>query len=231
MNRSSSQLVCQYLEKVSRSAIEKHQDIIKQFIRKRHGIYALYKNDRLIYVGLATNLRVRLSHHLRDRHAHSWNRFSVYITIGDDKLRELETLTLRIASPSSNRQTGKFNRAEDLKRKFRKFIQLKQKQELHHIFDDEIKEIIQKVIKRKEIGRKPTLAKFILRPIKIKMDFNNKTYTASVRKDGIIVLDKKKFTSLSMAANYIVKYSVDGWHKWKYERSPGEWVLIDELRK
>lgn len=116
MKKIRSQLVCQHLEKISRAAIEKHQDNIRQFIRNRHGIYALYKNDKLTYVGLASDLRIRLSHHLRDRHAQSWNRFSVYLTVGDDKLKELETLTLRIANPRNNRQAGKFIRSEDLKR-------------------------------------------------------------------------------------------------------------------
>ncbi|MCX6159055.1 MAG: GIY-YIG nuclease family protein [Ignavibacteriae bacterium] len=231
MKKSSSQLVCQYLEKVSRSAIEKHQDIIKQFIRKRHGIYALYKNDRLVYVGLATNLKTRLSHHLHDRHATTWNRFSVYITIDGDKLRELETLTLRISNPRNNRQTGKFAHAEDLKRKFKKIIQLKQKKELHHIFEDEKKEVVKKVVRKKVAGRKAILGKYISRPIKIKLVFRSKTYRARVNKDGIILLDKKKFSSPSAAAKHIIKYSVDGWIRWNYERSPGEWVQIDKLRK
>jgi len=230
MKKSSSQLVCQFLEKVSRSAIEKHQDIIKQFIRKRHGIYALYKNDRLVYVGLASNLKTRLSHHLRDRHATSWNRFSVYITIGDDKLKELETLTLRIATPSNNRQAGRFAKAEDLKRKFKKFIQQKQKKELNFIFDDDIKEVIKKVNTKREKGRKAVLSKYISHPFLIKLKFNNKTFRGKVQKNGVIIVNKKKFTSPSLAAKYIVKYHVDGWHKWKYERSPGEWVLIDKLR-
>jgi len=60
---------------------------------------------------------------------------------------------------------------------------------------------------------------------------DNKTFTGSVRKDGTIEVNRKKFTFPSLAVNSIVNYSVYGWHKWKYERSPGEWILIDELRK
>jgi len=49
-------LVTQHLENVSREALEKYQDIIKEYIRKRQGIYALYRRGKLYYVGLASNL-------------------------------------------------------------------------------------------------------------------------------------------------------------------------------
>jgi hypothetical protein len=88
-------LVCQHLENISRQALEKYQHIIRQYVRNRHGVYALYRRNKLYYVGLATNLRTRLAHHLKDRHGHSWDRFSVYLTIVDSHLRELESLLLR----------------------------------------------------------------------------------------------------------------------------------------
>ena len=89
-------LVCQHLENVSRDVLEQHQDIVRQYVRQRQGVYALYRRNKLYYVGLASNLRGRLAHHLRDRHHDSWDRFSVYLTIGDRHLRELESLILRI---------------------------------------------------------------------------------------------------------------------------------------
>ncbi len=231
MRKSSGQLVCQYLERVSRSAIEKHQDIIKEFIRKRHGIYALYKNHRLVYVGLATNLKNRLNTHLRDRHAETWNRFSVYITVEGNKLKELETLSLHIAAPSNNRQSGRFIKAEDLKRTFMKRIQDKQKKELLFIFEGKKREKPKKAIKKKRKGRKAILADYISNPTRIKLNSNDKTIRAHIRRDGYIVLNKKRYSSPSAAAKSVLHYPVDGWHKWKYQRSPGEWVPIDKLRK
>ncbi len=59
IKRNKGQLVCQHLENVSREALEKYQDIIKNYVRGRHGIYALCKKTRLYYVGLASNLRNR----------------------------------------------------------------------------------------------------------------------------------------------------------------------------
>ena len=92
--RRRAQLVCQHLENISREALEKHQEIIRTYVRGRQGIYALYRRGKLYYVGLATNLRNRLKIHLKDRHGQSWDRFSVYLTIGDNHLRELEALIL-----------------------------------------------------------------------------------------------------------------------------------------
>lgn len=97
-------LLSQYLEKVSRQLLEKHGDIIRKYVGSRHGIYALYSGEDLYYVGLATDLRARLKHHLSDRHSNTWDKFSIYLTIGDAHLRELEALILRIIMPNGNRQ-------------------------------------------------------------------------------------------------------------------------------
>jgi hypothetical protein len=39
------------------------------------------------------------------------------------------------------------------------------------------------------------------------------------------------YTSPSAAALAATEYPVDGWSFWKYERAPGDWVRLDELRK
>src|SRR3954463_5997996 len=109
-----AQLVCQQLENISSRVLEDYQDIIKQYIRGRNGVYALYNGDKLYYVGLATNLRGRLKQHLRDRHGKLWDRFSVYLTIGDHHIKEMESLLLRITRPVGNKQIGKFVRCENL---------------------------------------------------------------------------------------------------------------------
>jgi hypothetical protein len=46
-------LVCQQLENISREALGKYQDIIRQYVRRRHGVYALYRRGELQYAGLA----------------------------------------------------------------------------------------------------------------------------------------------------------------------------------
>ena len=63
-------LVTGQLEKVSWSVLEDYRDVIRDMIRGKSGIYALYNRDKLYYVGLATNLMGRLNQHLKDRHHH-----------------------------------------------------------------------------------------------------------------------------------------------------------------
>ena len=109
MAKGSKQLVVQHLENISRKALEKYKPIIRDYVKGKKGVYVLYKGDRLKYVGLATNLRQRLNNHLIDRHAQTWDKFSVYLTKDDEHLRELEALVIRIAAPKENRQKAKFD--------------------------------------------------------------------------------------------------------------------------
>jgi hypothetical protein len=58
-----------------------------------------------------------------------WDTFSVYLTIGDKHLRELESLILRVVQPPGNRQLGKFSGAQNLNRQFGQAIARKQRVE------------------------------------------------------------------------------------------------------
>jgi hypothetical protein len=131
--RARTPLVVEHLEGISRTAIKRYPEIITEFARGQSGVYALYKGDTLYYVGLAKNLRSRLHGHLRDRHAEAWDRFNVYLTQGDEHLKELESLVLRIAAPKGNRLAGKLMSSRDLLRVFRQRIINSQKRELADI--------------------------------------------------------------------------------------------------
>lgn len=101
-------LVCQHLEGVARNALSEHQKLIKRLVRRRNGVYALYRKDKLYYVGLAKSLSSRLKQHLRDRHSGSWDRFSAYLTLGNQHLKELESLILRISQPGETSRRVNF---------------------------------------------------------------------------------------------------------------------------
>lgn len=242
--KKQSNLVCQYLESISRTALEKYQEIIKKYVRGRHGIYSLYRKNKLYYVGLASNLRSRLRHHLRDRHAETWDSFSVYLTIGDQHLKELESLILRITKPKGNLQKGKFNNADDLHRLFKNDISKAQSIEMEKLFCQiNAKKLNVENLKNKgKLQRKPTLAPFINnKRFHIRMRFKDKLYIAHVRRDGTIMfaaesaeadrLQKKTFYSPSLAAVAISGRAMNGWTWWTYERAPGDWVKLDELRR
>lgn len=219
------------MEMVSRKAIEEYQGILKQFVKRRHGIYALYRKSHLCYVGLASNLRSRLNHHLRDRHAKTWDRFSIYLTLDQSHLRELEALTIRIASPKGNRQKGKFSCSQNLLPIFRKQIRIRWKNELINLFDAR-KRVAPEIDEIEFDGRRPVLAGYFSAGKKLRLAYKGKIYRAYVKKDGHIRFGGKLYTSPSLAAIAATKTRAkNGWNWWKYERSPGDWVLLDELRK
>jgi predicted GIY-YIG superfamily endonuclease len=231
MKSRKGQLVSQHLENVSRDALKKYQNIIKNYVRGRHGIYALFKRNRLYYVGLASNLRNRLKHHLIDRHANTWDRFSVYLTIKDEHPHELEALILRIAAPTGNRQTGKLVRSQDLRPEFKREIYKHHQKEIKSIFDQPEKEPTEIVKPKSKDGRQPVLAPYVSKRFEIKFRYKGKLHRATVRKNGSILYGGKIYNSPSLAGQAIMGRAANGWKIWTYERAPGDWVLLDILRK
>jgi len=230
--KRAAQLVCQHLERISGKLLEDFPLIFRAHARRRHGVYALYRKDRLYYVGLASNLRARLHHHLRDRHAGRWDRFSIYFTIGGDHLRELESLVIRIASPKGNRQKGRFPRSQDLRRVLRREIAQFQRIERETLFgvsEKKLRRAAHRIVEG--AGRRATLAEYIKGPFRIRWNYKGRVHRARVRRDGRIRLRGKLYTSPSKAAEAIAHHGVDGWYVWRYERAPGDWVLLNELRK
>ena len=222
-------LVCQHLENISREALEKYQSIVQRYVRRRQGVYALYRRNKLYYVGLASNLRSRLAHHLRDRHQSSWDRFSVYLTIGDSHLKELESLVLRVVRPAGNKQKGKFAKSEDMRRRFAKDVRSKMRDELTSLLG---KRVPQEEEAEREEGKQPVLAQYIKGPVKLQARYKRKTIKARVRRDGSISFKSKVYGSPSQAGAAACKRrSCNGWRFWKYERAPGDWVKLNELKK
>ena len=228
--KRNAQLVCQHLENISREALEVYQDIIRQYVRGRQGVYVLYRRGKLYYVGLATNLRSRLKQHLRDRHADSWDRFSVYITIGDHHLRELEALILRTVKPAGNKQKGKFAKSDDLRRRFRRDMEQSLDAEIDGMFE-ESRPARRAPAPQKADGRAPALAKYVAAAFPIRARFKGRLLKATVRRDGTIRFAGKIYNSPSLAAADACKrVSCNGWSFWTYQRAPGDWVPLDALR-
>lgn len=222
-------LVSQYLEGISRAAVEKYQRLFKSYVRHRQGIYALYRRSKLYYVGLASDLRWRLKQHLKDHHGRSWDHFSVYFTIGERHLKELETLILHITrKPPGNKNKGKFKDSENLKRGLRRDIKAFQREELLALFGQVGNDELEALAASED---RPVLAEYIRGPLKLRAMFKGKTYKARVRRDGTIRYKGRVYDSPSAAGAAACKGACNGWYFWKYERAPGDWVRLRELRK
>lgn len=226
-----AQLVSQHLENISLEALSKYQDVIRSYVRGRQGIYALYRKNELYYVGLASNLRSRLKHHLRDRHKKLWDRFSVYLTIGDSHLKELESLILRTVKPSGNHQSGKFIKSENLRGKLSRDLRARQGQEINWVIGRTTSPVPKRRQQKVVRSGAPILSPYVSQSTKLRASFRGALVKARVRRNGLIRYKNKDYNSPSHAASAVVKRSCNGWTFWKYERAPGDWVFLNELRR
>jgi hypothetical protein len=207
-------LVTQFLENINRSAFEDHPELVRNFVGRRKGIYALFDKGELYYTGLATDLRWRLKHHLKDRHRWSWDTFSVYLTIGDKHLRELESLLIRVTRPPGNRQMGHFSGAENIKKKLQRALKDKHRREDDRLFGHPIADDADD----KKKGRSTH----------IRARYKGRLYHGWQRHNGTVKYKGKVFSSVSAAATAICKHPVNGRWFWHFERSPGDWVRIHD---
>jgi hypothetical protein len=60
---SRSHLVAEHLENVSGKVFDAYPEIIREMIKGKSGVYALYRRGSLYCVGLASNLSGRLKNH------------------------------------------------------------------------------------------------------------------------------------------------------------------------
>ncbi len=96
------------------------RDGLQNIMRGYAGVYALYKKDKLYYVGLATNLYWRLRSHTRNKHKGKWNYFAIFRVNRVRFLKDMETLLLQVAKPPGNSVTGHLQRDADLTRVLKK---------------------------------------------------------------------------------------------------------------
>jgi len=83
------------------------------------GIYALYKAQKLYYVGLTRNLFGRIRWHLKDRHAKKWDSFVIFRIKRVNYLKDIETLLTHLVTTPGNRVKGKVPRDADINRVLR----------------------------------------------------------------------------------------------------------------
>lgn len=230
MAQPKTQLVTSHLEHVSWRALEQYPQVIRDFIRSRAGVYALFKRDRLYYVGLASNLMSRLKQHLHDRHHGAWDRFSVYLTRSDRHLRELESLLIRILQPKGNRQAGAFVDSTDLKRALN--------QQIKEDDADKRARLLGGHVHRQRRRKKATSAKgagslagLQDRRRSLRGYHKGWEYSASLLKSGQIRYGNKVYDSPSAAAKACINRPVSGWTFWKYRDPRAGWVPLSQLRK
>ena len=112
---------------------------LREIMRGYAGIYALYRGQRLYYVGLTTNLLGRIKWHMKDRHAGKWDHFIIFRIHRVGYLKDIETLIHRLTEAPGNRVRGKVPKDADLMRVLRQVVRDQQ-----HVISD-----VSKVLRRK----------------------------------------------------------------------------------
>lgn len=230
MKQSNKALVDEFLERVGGDVLasEHFRAIVRGMIKGHAGVYALYRNESLYYVGLATNLMSRVKHHLKDRHAGKWNRFSVYLTSNGEHIKSIESLLLRIINPKGNRVQGRLPGARDLKKDLNRKVSDQQADERARLLGGNLARVRRR---KKAASAKGSvvLAGSVDRLIRLRADYKGQRYLASLRKDGYVSYGGELFSSPSAAAKAVVGRASNGWRFWRYKKG-AEWVHLAQLR-
>jgi hypothetical protein len=222
-------LVLRHLEDVSWRVLEEYPEVIKTMIRRQAGIYVLYRRDKLYYVGLASNLMGRLKSHLKDRHHGLWDRFSVYLTIDDEHMKELESLLLRIVEPSGNRTGGKFAKSQNLVPVLNHAMSESDANKRARLLGGKVAQRRMRNTSRRGTGTLQ-LAGIVERPIVLQAHYNGQRLRAVLRRDGQIKYAQKLYESPSGAARAATGASVNGWNFWHY-RNKSKWIPLSNIKK
>jgi hypothetical protein len=207
--RKREPLVHQHLENVSRDLLKSHPELVREFVGRNAGIYALFRKGKLYYVGLATALRSRLKAHVKNRHGNSWDSFSIYLTIKDQHLREIEALLLRIAKPPQS-SAGKLAQSRDMRRRIAQAIRRKQLDEVSSLFGRR-----RAAAKNATpvVGVETVLTRLLPQGARIKGTLKDQVFRARVRRNGTIRFKGTSYKSLSLAAHAAIKRPTGGFGK------------------
>lgn len=225
-----AELVTEYIERMSGEILDdRYRPQLAELIRGHSGIYALYKDDTLYYVGLAVDLMRRVDQHLNDRHGGAWNRFSVYLTQRDEHLKPLESLLLRVFKPSGNQQGGKLPGASDRKRALAQTMKRRYEDLRAIALGKPARKASLSAAKADPASIREALLAAMPRPLPLLAVYKGDTYRATLLKDGSVKLDGVRHPSLSAAAVSIVNRNMNGWWFWKCRSERGEWIRLVSL--
>jgi GIY-YIG catalytic domain len=225
---SHQPLVMKKLEMVSKDIFSHYSKHITKLIGDSPGVYALYDDNELYYVGRATDLQNRVNQHLHDRHIASWTHFSLYLASKKEHIHEIESLIVRIANPKGNRVMPGGKSSGSLIKELMTLVRQTQEEDLYHLFGQGRR---QKTTKNKAVRGRRTLAGLVKRRTPLYKSYKRKDYNAALLPNGTIELKSKRYLTPTAAAKAIVQRSVNGLLFWFIEDLNGDWVKLAEFMK
>ncbi len=225
---SPRSLVVKKLENVSKLIFRNYYKQITDLIGNSHGIYALYDENELYYVGKSTDLKNRVKQHLKDRHYASWSHFSLYLVRKADHIGEIESLLIRIANPKGNRKKYRADKKSSLMKLLQASVKQRQQEEFNAMFGRTAAKCASTDKGDKQAF---TLDGLVRKKTALYRTYKGKEYRALLTSTGKIKLNGKIFATPTATAMSIVdRGSVNGWNFWYYKNAEGEWARLSDLR-
>ena len=250
-------LLVDVLKGVDKSLImdNKYAGIRKREFAKKSGVYALYdKNDKLYYVGKASDLKVRLDQHSKhNKHSGKWERFSVYFTKNESAAGEVEAIALDLlweqSQPKGNTQKPSVKDKSMKKRSrivkdmnqimFRnpssKSRSSKSAARMGHAKDSKgFGKAASQGGNLERLSLKDLFSKGFLkgqRPLKKKYKRTGEIFHAALLPSGKIQYQGALYPAPSAAAKAATGKGLNGWTFWSIQNKSGQWVTLDEFVK
>lgn len=214
------------LENISKKLFSEHAEIILELIGDSSGIYALYDDNELYYVGRASNLKRRINQHLKDRHDSQWTHFSLFLIKRDDYIGDIESLLIRIAEPVGNRVKPRGRDSKLMVKKLKSLLDKKHR--------DNVRELIAgrttRISKIKKKGRRE-IKGLVQKRTPIYKTYKGIEHKAILTPAGTIIYKNKKYNSPTEAAIQVVdRKAVNGWYFWMIKNGKGEWVRLCDYK-
>jgi hypothetical protein len=226
--KSKQGVLLEQLEDVSWRLFEEYPEVVQELIRRRPGVYVLYRKHRVHYVGLAGNLMRRVKSHLKDHHKGVWDRFSVYLAGDAEHIKALESLLLRIVEPKGNRQSGRFPGARNLLQLMnRRMVEIDANRRARLLGGAVAERRLRSQAKKG--GTAAVFAGLSERRVSLRAKYKGRQYRASLRRNGTIGFNGKSFASPSAAAMNIVKRHLNGLSFWRFRNKKRKWVPLRTL--
>ena len=222
------EIITEKLERISKKIFQKYERTISSYIKKRHGVYALYDDKELYYVGRASDLEMRVKNHCKSESSSLWTHFSIYFTKKESYVKDIELIVISIAQPIGNKQRPKLKQQTKLKRLLKESIKMEHELELEEIG---FSRKTGKCPKRKSKKIVISLKGYFQKRKMLKKTYKGKIYKAYLFPSGKIKYNKKFFSSPSAVATKIRKgQSTNGWKFWFIKDNNGNWIQLRQLR-
>ena len=220
-------LVIQRLENISKHVFRNHASLITELIGRSPGVYALYDDMGLYYVGKSVDLKGRIHRHLKDRHKASWTHFSLYLFRHEYHVNEIESLLICIAHPKGNRVKPKGQSDSSMLEKLKGMVKMRQEQEFAEMFPSRALRVDRR---QPQLRSRVSLEGLVKRNTALFRTYKGKEYVAILTPSGKIKLNGRLYQSPSSAGKSIVKHGCNGWRFWYLKDSNNDIISLDELR-